>query len=145
MIRKIIALTLIAFFFLVAPVFAGAQFIYPKFQAYDNNGNPLSGGLLYTYAANSSTTKATYSDRGLTAANTNPVVLNSRGEAVVYGAGQYKFILRDSAGSLIWSFDFLDGIGGYLGGNFYFPDSGQADQGAAVGSVTVKDFMDAIG
>jgi len=101
--------------------------------------------LLYTYAANSATTKATYSDRGLTAANTNPVVLNSRGEAVVYGAGQYKFILRDSAGSLIWTFDYLDGIGGYLGGNFYFPDAGQADQGVAVGSVTVKDFVDAIG
>jgi len=145
MIRKIIALTLMAFFFLVAPVFAGVQFIYPKFQGFDNNGNPLSWGLLYTYAANSSTAKATYSDKGLTAANANPVVLNSRGEAVVYGTGQYKFILRDSAGSLIWTFDFLDGIGGYLGGNFYFPDAGQADQGIAVESVTVKDFVDAIG
>ena len=145
MIRKIIALILIAFFFLVAPVFAGVQFVYPKFQAYDGNGNPLDGGFLYTYAANSSTAKATYSDKGLTAANTNPVVLNARGEAVVYGTGQYKFILRDSAGSLIWTFDYLDGIGGYLGGNFCFPDAGQADQGAAVGSVTVKDFVDAIG
>ena len=145
MIRKIIALILIAFLFLVAPVFAGVQFIYPKFQAYDSNGDPLSGGLLYTYAANSATAKATYSDRGLTAANTNPVVLDSRGEAVVYGSGQYKFTLRDSAGSLIWTFDYLDGIGGYLGGNFFFPDAGQADQGVAVGSVTVKDFVDAIG
>jgi len=135
---------LITLFFTVS-AFAGVQFIYPKFQAFDNNGDPLSGGKLYTFAANSSTAKPVYHDKALTTPWTPYVLLNSRGEAVIYGAGSYKFVLYKADGSLIWTFDYLDGIGGYLGGNFYFPDAGQADQGVAVGSVTVKDFVDAIG
>lgn len=135
---------LITLFFTVS-AFAGVQFIYPKFQAFDNNGDPLSGGKLYTFAANSSTAKSVYHDKALTTPWTPYVLLDSRGEAVVYGTGSYKFVLYKADGTLIWTFDYLDGIGGYLGGNFYFPDAGQADQGAAVGSVTVKDFVDAIG
>jgi len=48
-------------------------------QFFDNNGDPLSGGLLYSYASGTTTPLATYtSSTGLTA-NTNPIVLDSAG------------------------------------------------------------------
>lgn len=141
---KKLSLALFLILFIVSSAFAGALFTYPKFQAYDSNGDPLSGGKLYTYAPGTTTNKATYSDRALTTPNANPLILDSRGEGVVYGAGQYKFVLKDADDNLIWTFDDVDGLGGYLGGNYYFPDASQADQGVAVGSVTVKDFVDSI-
>ena len=38
---------------------------YPKFQAFDSNGDPLSGGKVYTYQPGTSTPMTTYSDYGL--------------------------------------------------------------------------------
>ena len=35
---------------------------YPRFQAFDVNGDPLSGGLVYTYYVGTDTLKTTYSD-----------------------------------------------------------------------------------
>lgn len=82
------------------------HFTNPKFQALDGNGNPLSGGKLYTYTGGTSTAKTTYSTRDCsTTANANPIVLNSRGEAVIYGKGNFKFVLKDADGVTIWTFD----------------------------------------
>ncbi len=81
------------------------HFTNPKFQAFDGNGAPLSGGKLYTYTSGGSTAKTTYSNRACTSANDNPVVLDSRGECVVYGKGGYKFVLKNSDGVTIWTFD----------------------------------------
>jgi len=81
----------------------------PVFRAVDNNGEALIGGLLYTYAAGTSTPIATYVDSTAITPNANPVVLNSRGEANVWlppNVG-YKFVLTDQYGSLIWTEDFI--------------------------------------
>ena len=51
---------------------AGAQFL-------DDNGDPLSGGLLYTYAAGTSTPAASYTDSGGGTPHANPIVLARRG------------------------------------------------------------------
>lgn len=67
----------------------------PVFRANDNNGNLLSGGQLFTYAAGTTTPLATYTDSTGTTPNANPVILNTRGEASVWippGIG-YKFVL----------------------------------------------------
>jgi len=56
---------------------------YPKFQAFDNNGRLLIGGKLYSYQPGTSTQKPVYSDRALKVPHTNPVILDSRGEALV--------------------------------------------------------------
>ncbi len=77
---------------------AGAQF-------FDNNGNPLSGGLIYTYAAGTTTPAATYtSSSGLTA-NANPIVLDSAGRTpaqIWLTSGlSYKFVLQTSLGVTI--------------------------------------------
>jgi hypothetical protein len=51
---------------------AGWQFL-------DNNGNPLSGGKIYTYAAGTVTPQATFTGRDGFTANTNPIILDAAG------------------------------------------------------------------
>jgi len=78
----------------------------PKLQFFDNNGNPLVAGKLYTYEAGTTTPLATYTDSTATTPNTNPIILDSRGEANVWlSATQYKFELRTAADALIWTVD----------------------------------------
>ncbi len=81
----------------------------PKFKAFDDNGNPLSGGKVYSYAVGTTTPAATYptvSDaEASTNANTNPVILDSRGEADIVVFTSIKLILTDADDNQIWSFD----------------------------------------
>ena len=72
----------------------------------DAAGEPLVGGLLYTYIAGTTTPQATYTDSTAVTANTNPIVLDSRGEANVWlGGAIYKFVLKDADDALIWTVD----------------------------------------
>lgn len=71
----------------------------------DDKGRPLAGGRLYTYESGTSTPKATFADANMTQPNTNPVVLDARGEATIYWSGVYKVVLNDSKGRLIWTAD----------------------------------------
>ena len=85
-------------------------------QFFDNNGIPLSGGLLYTYQAGSSTPLATYTDINATTANANPIVLNSSGRLdneiwLTYGYN-YKFVLKTSAATTLGTYDNIYGIVG---------------------------------
>lgn len=68
----------------------------------DNNGAPLAGGQIFFYIPNTSTPKATYQDAAQTILNTNPIILDSRGEAVIWGSGTYRQVVKDSLGNLIW-------------------------------------------
>lgn len=79
----------------------------PKFRAFDANGNPLAGGLLYSYAAGTTTPQATYTTRAGNVANSNPVVLDANGEAEVWVTPNisYKFVLKNSAGVTQWTTD----------------------------------------
>lgn len=70
---------------------------YTFWQSFDDDGEPLAGGKLYTYAAGTSTPKATYTDSGGGTANTNPIILDSDGRANIWlDTGAYKFVLTDS-------------------------------------------------
>lgn len=87
--------------------------INPQFL--DNSGLPLSGGLLYSYAAGTSNLLATCLDSGVvnattcTNANANPVVLNSAGRptsgAIYLLPATYKFVLQTSAAVTVWTLD----------------------------------------
>lgn len=83
----------------------------PVFRAADNNGNPLFLGQLFTYEAGTTTPQATYVDSTQTTQNTNPVILNSRGECNLWldPSLAYKLVLEDSAGNQIWSVDNISG------------------------------------
>jgi len=74
---------------------AGAQF-------FDNNGNPLAGGLIYTYAAGTTTPAATYTSSSGGTANANPIVLDSAGRTPAQiwltEGDSYKFVLQTSLG-----------------------------------------------
>lgn len=71
-------------------------------QFFDNNGNPLSAGTVTTYVVGTTTLKTTWQDAGETIPNTNPIVLNAAGRAIIYGDGNYRQIVRDRNGNLIW-------------------------------------------
>lgn len=78
----------------------------PKFMAFSDAGAPLSAGLVYTYAAGTTTPLATYSDSDLTTPNANPVVLDSAGRATIYlAASSYKIVLKNSAGATVYTQD----------------------------------------
>ena len=78
----------------------------PKQQFLDANGNPLSGGKVYTYAAGTTTPLVTYTDESGTTPNTNPVILDSRGEAAIWlGVASYKLKLTTATDVEIWTVD----------------------------------------
>lgn len=79
-----------------------------KFAAYDSNGAPLNGGKLDTFEPGTSTPKSTFTTAAEGAANTNPVILDSRGEADVWFVGKYKLVLKDSDDVTIWTVDNYD-------------------------------------
>jgi hypothetical protein len=76
-----------------------------KQQYFNNSGVPLAGGKVYTYAAGTTTPKATYSDAGGATENANPIALNSRGEALVFWDGAYYIEVKDASNELIYSID----------------------------------------
>jgi len=79
----------------------------PKAQFFDANGAPLAGGKVYTYAAGTTTPLATYTTAAAGTPNTNPVILNARGEADIWYANgvSYKVVLKDSSDATIWTVD----------------------------------------
>ena len=88
---------------------AGAQF-------FDNNGNPLSGGKLYTYSAGTATPQATYTTSQGNVPWTNPIVLDAAGRvpssSEIWLADDllYKFVLKDANDVLIATYDNISGV-----------------------------------
>jgi hypothetical protein len=84
-----------------------ALFPAPFSVYFDDNGNPLAGGLVYTYVAGTTTPLATYTDSGGGTPNANPVVLDSAGRANIWydGSKLYKIVLKSSAGATIRTSD----------------------------------------
>ena len=82
---------------------AGAQFL-------DNSGNVLTGGLIYTYAAGTTTPLATYTSNLGNTAHSNPIVLDASGRVatgeiwLAVGFG-YKFVVKDANNVLIGTYD----------------------------------------
>lgn len=68
---------------------------------FDKSNKPLAGGKVYTYEANSTNPKVTWSDEALTVQNTNPVLLDNEGTALIFFAGKYRFRIEDKYGVLI--------------------------------------------
>ncbi len=84
---------------------ANALCPYLKQQFFLNSGAFNAGGLVSSYQAGSSTPVATFTQTGAT--NTNPIVLNSRGECDIWVIpnNAYKFVIADSSGNTIDTID----------------------------------------
>ena len=83
-------------------------------QFFDNNGDILSGGKLFTYAAGTTTPATTYtSSSGLTP-NSNPIILDAAGRVAneIWLATNtlYKMVLKTSADVELWTKDNITGI-----------------------------------
>lgn len=91
----------------LSPIGNGQQF-------FDNNGVPLSGGLVYTYQAGSSTALTSYTDINGTTPNSNPIILDASGRFpnevwLTYGFN-YKFVVQTSSATTIGTYDNIYGI-----------------------------------
>jgi hypothetical protein len=86
---------------------AGAQLL-------NNSGVVLSGGLLYTYSAGTTTPLGTWTDSSQAVLNANPIVLDSAGrlsqEVWLQSGSTYKFVLKDSVGNTLGTWDNIAGI-----------------------------------
>ena len=84
-------------------------------QFFDNNGNPLSGGKIYTYVAGTTTPQATYTNAFGTTPHANPIVLDSAGrvpggEIWLTDSLIYKFVIETSTSILIGTYDNITGV-----------------------------------
>lgn len=115
-----------------------------KFQAFDSNGVPLSGGLVYTYEAGTTTpltTYPTYADAiAGTNANDNPIELDSRGEGKIFCTEALKIVLKTAAGVDIYTVDKLTDLNSVAGNAIFLAQHTAA--GAHIGVRFLSEFAD---
>lgn len=106
-------------------------------QFFDSNGNPLSGGLIYTYAAGTSTPAATYTSTSGLIQHSNPIVLDAAGrvptgEIWLTDGISYKFTIKTSQDVLVGTYDNIVGIN-----SNFVPYTGQQEIQTATAGQTV--------
>lgn len=76
-----------------------------KQQFFTDGSTVAAGYRLYTYAANTTTPQATYLNRAGTVANQNPIILDARGEAVIYLTPGlvYDYVLKTDQDVTVWT------------------------------------------
>ena len=123
----------------------------PRATFTTQTGQPLSGGCIYTYQGGTTTPQATYTDYTGGTANTNPVILDTTGSAVMWlGANSYKFTAYSaggyhcSSGSLQWTVDQIPGDaflnGTISGATITNPTiTGGTDSGTAISSAVITN------
>jgi hypothetical protein len=90
---------------------AGVALVNPKYSFTDALGAPLVGGTLDVYLAGTTTRSNTWQDKAQTTLNTNPIVLDARGECTLWADDTltYKFVLKTAAGVTLWTEDNISG------------------------------------
>lgn len=79
--------------------------LFPIPQYFDNNGDPLAAGLIYTYAAGTTTNKTAYKNQAQSATHTNPIVLDADGRPPANGIwlnGSYKLVIKSADASVTY-------------------------------------------
>ena len=101
--RRLSLALIMVFVAIIAHPANSATLLPPGEQVFlDANGKPLAGGSVYFYIPGTTTPKTTWTNSAQTIQNTNPVVLDSAGRAIVYGSGVYRQQVYDSLNNLIW-------------------------------------------
>lgn len=83
-------------------------------QLFDNNGDVLTGGKIFTYAAGTTTPLASYTSNTGLVAHTNPIILDASGrvpggEIWLDYSNLYKFVVKTSTDVLIATYDNIGG------------------------------------
>lgn len=78
----------------------GAGFSVPVASVAVNSA--LAGGTIDMFVPNNLIPKPTWKDAAQTQLNTQPIILDANGCAIIYGSGTYRQILKDALGNLIW-------------------------------------------
>lgn len=99
--RKI-ALALVIWFLGMSFALAATLLPNGKQQFFDNSGGVNAGGYVYFYIPSTTTLKTTWQDAGMVTANANPVPLDANGRAIIYGNGQYREVVYQADGTLVW-------------------------------------------
>lgn len=131
---------------------SGAVPLLPKFQ-FSNNGAPMVNGTVTVFLAGTVTPSNTWQDEALTILNTNPIVLDARGEAVIYldPALSYKFLLKNAGGVAQWTQDDVNGggtaagVAAALAGALAAVGTLRSDLAASGGSALVGHLASGIG
>jgi len=122
--------------------FAGAGW-----QFFSNTGQPLSGGMIYTYAAGTTAPAATYTSSAGNIANTNPIVLDAYGrvpnEIWLTVGSAYKFVLQDANSVQIGSWDNISGTVGTQNvvTSFSGGSTGLTPATASIGAVSLSGTL----
>lgn len=103
---------------LAGPVQAAGSISLSLSQQFDSLGHPLNGGLLYTYAAGTTTPQSAYQDSALTIPYPNPITLDSAGRVpqLFFADGSIKVRLTNAAGTVQLAQDGILVIGASSGG-----------------------------
>lgn len=120
-------------------------------QFFDNSGNPLTGGKIYTYAAGTTTPQTTYTTSAGSTPHSNPIILDSAGRVSAGGeiwltsGVEYKFVLKTSAEVTIATYDNIVGINSVNADDVAYDPPYTLSVPTTVGdklseTVSVKDF-----
>jgi parallel beta-helix repeat protein len=69
---------------------------------FDAIGFPLVGGKVFFYQPNTENPATTWKDSMLATPNTNPVILDAAGRAIIWGNTTYRQVVQDRFGNTIW-------------------------------------------
>lgn len=101
--------------------------IPPVAKFWNIDGAPLASGKVYTYAAGTvSTPKASYTDFSANTSNTNPVHLDSNGEANIWLDGNYKINVTDSNDVQLPNYP-VDNVSSFSASNDFYVTTGSAN------------------
>lgn len=79
-------------------------------QYFDENGNPLSNGMIYAYAAGTSLHEPTYQDADGAVEHPQPMTLDSEGRVTYFlSPTAYRFVIQDENGVEVTGGD-IDGV-----------------------------------
>ncbi len=71
-------------------------------QFLDILGKPLVAGTVAHYEPGGLTPRDTWQDFNEQILNDNPLTLDARGQAAIWGSGRYRQIVTDSLGNIVW-------------------------------------------
>jgi len=98
--------------------------IPPRAKFWNTDGTPLASGKVYTYEAGTLSNKVSYQTYDTAGAqNTNPVILNSVGEADIWLDGNYKINVTDADDVQLSGYP-VDNVSSFAASNNFYETTG---------------------